>query len=497
DGFRSIASKLDVGVSNVSWADQAYLGLVYSRLFDELQTGQTMARVYGEVFREQQSFMPSLTFSKRNLAGVDGLSLNLFALAIFRTATTDDTATKRYDWRGDVIADIPDGGEIVAGGGASRYTLREPSQLVRANLAYEASEHHALALNVLASQLRRDGEDDFQPWYSTPFVEPQTLVKVTTGASYALRLWDERWKTTVFGKLYHYAATVNDSALTTDEDGRQITVAKPIDTTLTAPGVGGATRLQVLPWLLAKASAELSYRLPDADEALGNGNTIINAPGLEPEKSRNLNVGLQLGSFERAGHETRVSINAFYRKTQNLILLTVIDGNGTGQYQNIAKTRGFGLEGEAVYRFAKLLEVFANATYLDIRNDQRLAADGDMNIVYNDRLRNTPYLMANGVVRVRGANLFQHGSSWLAYWQTQYVHEFYLRWPSLGEQSTKAVVPTQVTSDLGVSYTFAPISAGTFTLACDVRNLFDAEVYDNYALQKPGRSVFGKITWTL
>ena len=496
DQFQSLIVKGEVGFTNVSWADQALLGVVYSTLDRGIQTGQTMRFVYGDLSNEERLIMPNLTYQNYDL-GVDGLSLNAFAMVVFKEATTDDTTVNVYDWSGAVIGNRPEGGEFLGGRGRSLYILDETSLLGRVGLSYRASEHHAFNLNFLASSVTREGEDEFRADYTVPLRDPQSLTKAISAVSYQLTVDEERFVGTAFFKMFVYSAAVNDGVLTTTGDGTQVLVSKPIDRTLASPGGGFTARYALLPTLLLKTSAEFTYRLPDTDEALGNGQVITNSPELEPERSANFNIGARLGRLALGKSGLTVSLAGFLRWTDNLILLRSIDGNGTGQYQNVAETRGTGVEGEVVYDYDQIIEFVANGTYLDIRNDQEFTPEGIANVVFGDRLRNTPYFMANAGLRGRFADIFMTDSQFFVYWTMRYVHEFFREWPSLGDPDTKDVIPTQFINDAGISYRFPDGAAGSLSLALDVSNMFNVQAFDNFALQKPGRAFFLKCTWQL
>jgi len=492
DAFRVATGKLDVGGTDVPWADRALVGLVLSDLERGLQHGQTMSNVFGSADYAERLVMPTLTFEKAGLLH-PSLDLRAFASYSAREGTTTDTARAQYNWRGHVIATANSPGELRRGGGGSRYTLEEQAGLARLHLRYALTPHHALGLNTVVTDVNRRGRDPLAAWWTVPFREPQSLRKSVSGLTLESDWRGEQLVSSVFIKHYGYDATVNDDVLTVDSTGRQVSVAKPVTNQLNNLGVGLALRHRLSEQVLVKFSAEDSRRLPDAEEALGNGYTILNAPTLRPERSVNVNAGAQLGLPLGGARSVSVGISGFLRHTDDLILLTVVDGNGSGQYQNIAKTGGWGAEAEAALRAGESWEASIQASYLDVRNRQRLTGAGVPNAVYNDRLRNTPWFFGNVNVTRRMQNLFGTGSRGSTYWNAGYVHEFFLNWPSIGQSTSKATIPTQLLHDLGASITMA---GDRMAIGVDVLNVFDAQAYDNYLLQRPGRSIAVKIRAT-
>ena len=160
----------------------------------------------------------------------------------------------------------------------------------------------------------------------------------------------------------------------------------------------------------------------------------------------------------------------------------------TGAFANIGRVRGFGGSLDLTYEY-RFLQVKANATYQDLRDWQEF--DGvNRNQTYRDRLRNTPYLMANGSVYLRQPDLWQEDDELGFFWDVQYVHEFFLNWPSLGIRSSKALIPTQLVNSVGVNYAR---QSGTYSLSLECQNVFNEQVYDNYLLQRPGWAYSAKV----
>lgn len=79
------------------------------------------------------------------------------------------------------------------------------------------------------------------------------------------------------------------------------------------------------------------------------------------------------------------------------------------------------------------------------------------------------------------------------YYNLGYVHEFYRNWPSIGG-ANKDVIPSQLVHDVGVAYTFPK---DKLTLSADARNLLNEQVFDNWALQKPGRAFYVKASYSI
>ncbi|PKK37187.1 hypothetical protein BWI96_07485 [Siphonobacter sp. SORGH_AS_0500] len=487
DDFQSINARFEVGFTQVKWADQLLLSLTGSNLEKGIQTGRTMAFVYGKVRYKESFLMPGLTFAKKNFL-TQGLSVKASALFNRLTGMTIDTSSQKYNWLGKVIASNVNGELGGIRSQKSRYTFNDRTALVTLNATYSLAAHHTLRFNYTGQSTRRTGMDALATAeWTIPFREPQHLNKQISALSYELTSTKADKSLTLFAKHYHYSARTNLYDYQGSSQKQLIANYQHNQTW----SFGLAARTFLTPTTLLKASTENATRLPEAAELLGDGNTILNAVNLKPERSFNVNTSLQK-QYRWKLHQLDWSTGLFYRFTRDLIWLGEADLFGTARYENLNRIQSAGIETEARYRYNQWLSLTANVTYQDLRNKLKYTSTGARNIVYNDRLRNTPYLLANAEAEITKRDFLQKGSSLSVYVSTHYVPQYFLGWPSLGARATKKVIPTQFVQDAGVNYT---TPSRRYTLGLDCRNLGDRQVYDNYLLQKPGRFISLKIRY--
>ena len=67
DNYHNEAVVAKAGVTGKPWADRLMVGLTYSHMYKDIQTGVRQKTVFGEKHRYGHSLMPSLEYSKRNL----------------------------------------------------------------------------------------------------------------------------------------------------------------------------------------------------------------------------------------------------------------------------------------------------------------------------------------------------------------------------------------------------------------------------------------------
>ncbi|SEC23912.1 Outer membrane receptor proteins, mostly Fe transport [Tenacibaculum sp. MAR_2009_124] len=486
DDFQTTTAKFDIGLTDKKWADQVFVSLLASDLKKGVQTAQTMARVFGRVRNNEQTIAPTLTYKKKDLFA-KGLDVNAFAGYSYTKGVLIDTTLVQYDWRGEIIGTRLAGGEM-GYDGKSQFTQKNHYQLYRANATYELPNDFKIGVNYLQTNSTRSGEDPFLPVYRIPYIEPQSLGTQFAGLSLETEKFEDKLRANVFLKYYGYNATVNDLEFTDQYEVVEYT------NSISNFGGGFAVSYKLIPNLLLKSSLEQATRFPSPTEALGDGITIDNNPFIKPEQSFNFNFGAVLGNYEIGNHKVKAEVNTFYRNVSDRLLFTVIDGQGNGQFRNINKVSGIGAELDIMYEFDEKLRLSLNGSYYDYRNNLEFEENGNRNIVYRDRLRNLPYLLANAGLQYNTDDLIQKNSKSFFYVQSSYVHEFFLSWPSLASEENKSVIPSQLIFDAGLSYTFP---SKKVIIAFDMSNILNEQVYDNYLLQKPGRAFSVKLNYQL
>ena len=88
-------------------------------------------------------------------------------------------------------------------------------------------------------------------------------------------------------------------------------------------------------------------------------------------------------------------------------------------------------------------------------------------------------------VGVQGEEVGHRNSKLTADWSTMFVEAFYLKWPSQGNRQQKYDIPRQISHDLAVAYA---LEDGKYSVSLNCFNVMDSKRFDNFMLQKPGRS---------
>lgn len=487
DDFESKMIQAETGFMNKKWADVFLIGLTYSNQYKQIQTRASQEAVVGGADRKNNFLMPTLKFKKSDFL-VKGLSTNLFASYASDKSVIADTSKSTFDWAGRRISYGNTGGELSDHFSIYHYT--NTSVLGRANFAYKINETHSVNVNYNFSSVSRKAYDDLDlTGRRNAFAKPNKIKKQVAGLAWQSEFFDRRLTNTAFGKYYDFSALVREVVIYTGGVGL---ITDDTKSAYHYFGYGFASRFKLTEEAGLKASAEHAYRLQDAEEIFGDGINVMANPDLKPEKSNNFNVG---GYYFKRFNKHTVSAEAswFLRDAKNFIYYVPTQVR-YAIYNNVGIVKIDGVEGEVKYTYNNLFSAMLNASYQNARNNRKLQEYTQLaDPTYGDRIPNQPYFFVNSEIGI-GKSLQGGASRIQLTWFGQYIHEYYLTWPSQGSKSTKNVIPSQLIHNLSLSYS---LQNGRYNVSLESRNLTNELAYDNFKLQKPGRAFYVKLRYFL
>ncbi|WP_255562585.1 TonB-dependent receptor [Pedobacter sp. D749] len=493
DTYRNETVIANIGVMGKRYADKLLLGITLGQNKADIQTGNRMFDVYGARKRNGNIIMPSLKYLKNNLF-IKDLNLSLNANYNVGHEQLVDTVFKQYNWLGESRDKSTDPDAV---GGELRRTLykyKNNNANVTANLGYKFLGKHSLALNNTFLGFNRKGKDELDPDNKLN-MQPRENFKNILGLGYRYDM-NERFNASVFLKNYNQSTTAFQTYTPPNAPWGTLPTYTEQQKSVNKTGYGAAASYFLNTGLQAKASYEKTYRLPENDELFGNP-TIdrIENFSLRPESSENANLGLAYQFIAVKAHKLHIESNFIYRNSKDFIRpnLTSVGGVAMIQMLNQQDVRTTGIDGEIRYTFKDALVVGVNMTWQNIINQTKYEAnETQVSQIYKDRIPNMPYLYgnANAQYSIKGlgsaTNVLNIG------YNLTYVHEYYLNWPSQGSTGSKLNIPEQFQHDVNAVFS---IKDGRYNIGLECRNLLDAKIYDNFSLQKPGRSFNVKLRY--
>lgn len=478
DNYHNEAVIGKVGLVDKKWADRLMVGLAYSRMYKEIQTGVVQKVVFGEKYRKGNSLMPSLEYKKRNLF-VKDLDVALTANYNRNFTNNVDTATYRFNWLGEKNS--------LKGRKGEQSYQDTRSNNDNWNATFTANYHiktiHTFTLNHVMNAFHRENTN------SVTVDESNAIAKVTrkniTGLSYRL-MPSERWNLSVFGKYYNQFNAGPASASTSGTDNYV-----RLTNNVNSWGYGAAGTYFIFSGLQTKLSYEKAYRLPTNEELFGDEDLELGKIGLKPEKSDNLNFNL---SYTRqfGKHGLYVEGGLIYRKTADYIYRSIetTSNRSYGSYSNYGSVETKGYTISARYSYSPWVSLGGNFTQTDVRDNVKTTQTGQESLTYGARMPNLPYRFANSDLSFYWRNLWKKGNILTITYDNLYVYGFPLYSEVLGAVETKEMVPTQFSHNLSITYS---MKKGRYNVSFECKNFTDEKLYDNFSLQRAGRAFYGKV----
>lgn len=497
DAYRSYGGRIEAGFTDVNWADTFLIGFNASDDYNEIQHGQAMSRPYKGRFTESDAKVISINYSKKDFI-VKGLEFTVNSVFSQRNEVLNDTVKYNYNWFGEKALGLH-GEPILSSTGAQQgpatiLHLNNKIFSTRGGLNYTLNENHKFVFSSMLYSFDRDDYDEKKSQLERNFQQKRDLQKNILSLAYELEAFNSRLRTNLFGKRYNQKTEQRTPLLT--NAGGQTTIEEKLEkNNTTFYGYGLAASYFIIPKLMFTLSAEKAIRLPSENEIFGNpGENQTPNASLKPEQSNNLNVGLRFGPYKINDHKFSFNGSGFWRNSKDKIIREfsnrVNEALQTSPSVNLGTAQSVGYEASAEYSHNNRLFISMNMSKFNSLFKTKYDDKGQILDNYNKQLPNEPFFTVNGNAQYNFKDVIQKNSELNLYYNVGYVGSFYTTWLELENDKT----PTQFPQDLGVTYTFPN---KRITASFDAKNITNVQVYDNFAVQKPGRGFYFKINYTI
>ncbi len=497
DAYESIGGRVELGFTDVKWADQFLIGYNGSDDYNEVQHGRYMTIPYKGRHTESQAHVLSLNYRKTDFI-TKGLEFTFNGMYSQRSELINDTVRWNYNWYGEKSIGLKGTPSLTTRGAQQgaptlNYIDRNVTTF-RAGFNYDINSNHRIVLSHMFYTIDRKEQDKRRSKVEREFIDTRDLQKHTSALAYEINAFDDRLKANVFGKYYQQQIERVDPTLLVVGD-ETVRVEERANSDKSATGYGVALSFALNKRLTLLASAEKAVRMPVEGEIFGNAaENIVENFALRPEISNNLNLGFRGGDYKRGDHRVNIYVSGFLRDTKDKIARRINTGRNdaiqTDPFENLNKTKAIGYEAELNYTFANDLNVMLSVSKFNSVFNEKYDANGSQFRYYNQQLPNEPFFTINAAAQYDLHNLIQENSIVNVNYNFGFVEAFHIDWRRVEEDMT----PRQHIHDLGVSYTFPNRQ---FVVSADAKNIFNRQVYDNHGVQKPGRAFYLKINYTI
>ncbi len=480
------------GLKDTKFADLLALGAAFSDIEKELQNDFRMHNVFGEVMYYEKANIVTARYQKN----LQRLAIDAFGAYSKQYTLFDDTPENSYDWYGNATPyeDEDHAGESSNSSDEvqSYRQLNYDHIVARLHLDFEINANHQLNFNHNYIYKGRVGSDPYAQLSSygvDALTVPAVYVRNISGLGLTSHFFHQKI-TNVFA-LKRYQVFTHSVATSYDYYGE-------VDSASHANyGLGNSIKYNFTDNRYLRLSYEKATRIPTTSEYLGDSERdIAGNPELLPECSDNINFGFYTNLNPHKN--LWLDVNLFYRYVQDNVVLktyTLIQS----RYENSDDTRVLGGEFTLKAHPMQSLNMNLSLTYQDIRR-KNVSDIADI-LLADARRANIPYFFGNFGVSYHLAKEVLLGK-WQFYGNYAYVEQYLLNEimkseePSLFEEanSDSNIIPTQNIVDVGLTYKSAKLPLG---VNLELNNLLNAEAYDGFRVQKPGRNFRVKINYSI
>lgn len=495
DAYESVGGVLNLGFTDVKWADNFTIGFTRSDAYNEVQHGTFMTTPYKGRFTESDASLFNLTYNKKDFL-TEGLEFNFHGIYGQRNRMINDTVKWNYNWYGEQSLDL-NGQPIIRPQGAQQgaptlANIKRNVASIRTGLSYAIHKNHQVMFNYNFSDIDREDDDVMKSVLERQFVGTRDLQKHITSLSYQFSAFNDKLKTSVFGKNYRQTIERMNPIVQTI-NGQPTRVEDVVQSKKDINGYGVTLSYASYPKIILLSSAERGVRLPNEDEVFGDaGDNISENPNIKPETSKNFNLGFRLGDYDYKKHRFGFNINGFYRNITDRIgtpVQTALNSNvQTLPFVNQGNVTSKGIDFEFQYSYDQNLKFVFNTSKLDLTTKDVYGREKN--------IPNEPFLTANASVQYSFDGVGGKDAQLNLYYNFMYVDSFSYISPLYSNNAGTDFfdIPEQFVNDLGVSYRFPNRK---FIVSFDAKNIFDKQAFDNFAVQKPGRAFYLKLNYVI
>ncbi|SHI39344.1 Outer membrane receptor proteins, mostly Fe transport [Mesonia phycicola] len=456
-----------LGLVNKSFADQLLFGFTLGHEYDEIQHPAYLNLAFGEKYQTSNTIMPSLLYAKKDL-GLDGLDFSIAANYNFGGGNNYDLSDREYNWLGEWVIS-----KSLGESSYSDFEYKDRNGTINANLDYEINSKNRLTINNVSNFFSRKGDekkavDDYIN--EKPRVNNRNILGVGLNTEFS-----PKFNTSIFGKMYSYHASayLNLSQLNGIENFETVTKDD------SKYGYGFTATYFLKDNLQLKANYENTVRLPVSEELFGAvfGFYLANFD-LKPEISNNYNFGVNYNWNINEDNVFSTDVNFFYRRTSDYIRLNISYSQGEGSYENTELVKTPGVDLEMRYSYKNRFVAGVSASYLEPKN----YTEGST--YYKSTLPNQPTLFGQFNASYFVDNVWLNQSKLSFNYVLEYVDAFLYDYDAY-QAANRAEVPKQISHNISTTYSW---KKGKYNLSLDAKNILDETLYDNFSLQKPGRS---------
>ncbi|HAS40770.1 MAG TPA: hypothetical protein DCS93_09840 [Microscillaceae bacterium] len=483
DAYAALLLQGGIGYYNEAKKLNFRLGINATSGSKEYQQGVRVAAIpLGEVLYKENGV--NLTFNLTKSFGKNW-HITYVGNVGFSRLIVDDSTSNVYDWNGNnITAQFPNivresGSELLVR--PSRSDVYNYNTVHRLGITRDFQYNFSLTLNHFLAYQDRRGTEELAVNYIDG-IDPNTvgfrLTKNITSLELKKTLFEKKVELLATGKYYQYTAEgvnvflINADELPTTSSGDEFW------------GFNVAGKWKVTDKVFIRGSFEEAIRIPDQFEVFGDLRSIAPNFALRPERSQNINAGLNVA----ISNFLTIDVNYFLRLQRDLVFLDVRN-TSLGRYINRDQAKATGFE------VAFTGEPFKNFSYAWNTTYQQVTINGFEDIrdefLVGKPIPNIPTFFTNLSLTYTIQDFIREGNQLRINAYGYFVDEFSFIQEG-GQRNDANWIPVQNAADFGITYTWQ----NKLSFSAQLNNAFDAELFDFISVPKPGRNFAVKVRYS-
>jgi len=467
---------------NLKWADRLELGTSYAVRDDEIQHGAFIFRSsVGEATARFHTLTQRLDYRKHFFG--DKLNLRYNGVFTYTRNQVNDSTQTIFNWRGERIQSTDASGAEVFANPTQRMG-KNLSTAQRAIATYRIHKELEFTFTEFYRYTKIEGNDPVGGRLNIggepidPNTIPSTLNRNVIGAELKGKLLKEKLIPVIFFKNYYFSSEAIDIL--------QLNASRlPIrNVNANENGYGAAIKYAINPSLFVRSSFEYALRIPTEREIFGNFGSILPNFELRPERSQNYNLGIQYSKFLSGSREIFFQLDGFIRNQEDLIRPDAFGPENT-IFINEAVVEGKGAEAAFRYSLLESLNLSANVTWQsNTIGSSEVQVPNVTRFFYNVGMRFTP------------KNIFENQKRKLEFfWNYFFTDRFSINEvPDFDSANPDFIIPAQHLHNTGIIYR---MEDKHLSFSFNFQNVFNAEIFDNFRIPRPGINYNFKINYSL
>lgn len=439
------------------------------------------------------NIMPNFSLEKENFF-VEGLSFKMSGVIPIINTHLVDTSKTIKQWNGDINNSKGETADLLL----NNSNDKQKEIRIKTNISYKINTQHLININNQFAFSDFKPEDIYMAEYLgyDPSNFPSDMKSNIVGFTHEFFSKNKKWSNQLGINFFYLNSQITNNEKLSGSSTQKLIPPKT-GVSEFYYGFSEGITYKIKNGLRLKASFSKGIRLPDTQELFGDGINIRSSINLKPEQSYNVSMGFLLNKTNILGlNRVQFDANLFYTSINDMI--TIFPADTRTVYVNLGKAAIMGIDADIKVDISSEWYAYYNITYQDIRDKLKWKTSDKSieNTTYNKPIPNIPRFFYNYGLEYHTEGLLGKDELFRAYIDGSYMGNFNWNFQlsKRADERKKWEIPASHTLTIGVQQSFWK---NRISLAAEIENIFDNEVFMEFKRPLPGRVFKVKLRFNL